>query len=466
MRPSHRPAGILGFTLVWAGQIVSVLASSATSFALTLWAYQTTGSATALGVISMSFLIPYLVLAPIAGVMVDRYNRKLMMMVSDIAAAAGTVAILILHATGGLEIWHLYLTAVLIGLGNTFQWPSYSAAISTMVPKEHLQRANGMMTLVESGPGVVAPILAGALYPIVGLAGILILDIATFAVAIGVLAFVRIPTPARSADGTAAQGRFLREAVYGFGYIFQRKGLLKLLVFFTVLNCFNGVWALASPFVLARTGNQSATLGAVMSACAIGGVASGLLLAVWGGFRRRMASIFVGEIIFGLVGITLFGLGRGLSIWIPAAAVGTMAVSLSNGAALAILQAKVSPDIQGRVFSARRLFSWSVTPITPVVYGVLADYVAEPAMAAGTGLARAFGWLVGTTPGSGMALLFTGAGLAYVLVALFVLFFVRDVRRLESAWPDHDAACAAPPNAERGETGDTAYTPRLERSDR
>jgi len=430
---------MLGFTLVWAGQLVSVLASSATSFALTLWAYQTTGSATALGVISTSFLIPYLVLAPIAGVMVDRYNRRLMMMMSDVAAAAGTIAILVLHATGGLAIWHLYLTAVVIGLGNTFQWPSYSAAISTMLPKEHHQRANGMMTLVESGPGVVAPLLAGALYPLIGLTGILLLDISTFAFAVGVLAFVRIPTPPPSPEGAAARSHFLREAVFGFKYIFERKSLTKLLVFFTALNCWNGVWVLASPFVLARTGNHSASLGIVMSACALGGVAAGLILAAWGGFRRRLTSIFVGEMVFGLVGITLFGFGRSLAWWIPTAALGTMAISVSNGAALAILQSKVPPDLQGRVFSARRLFSWSVTPITPIIYGALADYVAEPAMTSDSWLSRALGWLVGTTPGAGMGLLFVIAGLAYVGICLFVLFCVPDVKNLEDILPDAGA---------------------------
>lgn len=438
MNPRRLSSGMLGFTFVWAGQLVSVLASSATSFALTLWAYQTTGSATALGVISTSFLIPYLVLSPIAGVMVDRYNRKLMMMVSDIAAAAGTLAILVLHATGGLAIWHLYMTAVLIGLGNTFQWPSYSAAISTMLPKEHHQRANGMMTLVESGPSIAAPILAGALYPVVGLTGILVLDIATFAFAIGVLSFVHIPTPPPSAEGGKARNHFLRDAIFGFRYIFARKGLLKLLVFFIALNCFNGVWVLASPYILARTGNDSAALGALMSACALGGVASGLFLAAWGGFKRRMTSIFVGEVSFGFFGIFLFGFGRSLAWWIPTAALGATANALSNGAALAILQAKVPADLQGRVFSARRLISWSVTPITPIVYGALADFVAEPAMASDSWLARAFGWVVGAGPGGGMGLLFIVAGLAYVAISLFVLFYVPDVKNLEDVLPDAD----------------------------
>ncbi len=434
---------MIGFTFVWIGQLVSVLASSATSFALTIWAYQTTGSATALGILSTSFLIPFLVLSPIAGAMVDRYNRKLMMMVSDVAAAVATIAVLVLHTTGGLAIWHLYVTTILLGLGNTFQWPAYSAAISTMVPKEQYQRASGMMGLVDSGPGVLAPVLAGALYPIVGLTGILVLDIATFVLAVSVLLVVRIPTPAPSAEGAAARGHLLREALYGFKYIFARKSLLGLALFFATLNFAAGM-GLVTPFILARTGNQSASLGAVMSAAALGGVAGGLLVSTWGGFKRKMTNIFVGEFLFGFLGFFLFGFGRSLAFWIPTAALGSLAVCLSNSAAQAIWQAKVPADLQGRVFSARRLIAFSFLPITPVVAGALADYVTEPAMTSSTGLAHAFGWMLGTSPGSGLGLQYVLAGAAYCLTCLVVFFFVPAVRHLDERVPDHDAGRAEP----------------------
>ncbi len=164
-----KPGGMAGFTLVWAGQLVSVLASQMSFFAITIWAYQKTGSATALGGLEAAFLLPFLLISPVAGVMVDRYNRKLMMMVSDLAAVSATAAVLILLATGSLEIWHLYVVHVFNGLGNTFQWPAYSAAISTMVPKDKYSRANGMMSLVDSGPAVLAPMLAGVLLPLIGL---------------------------------------------------------------------------------------------------------------------------------------------------------------------------------------------------------------------------------------------------------------------------------------------------------
>jgi DHA3 family macrolide efflux protein-like MFS transporter len=431
--------GMPGFTLVWAGQLVSVLASSMTSFALTIWAYQETGSATALGGVTTAFTLPFLLLAPIAGAMVDRYNRKLMMMVSDLAAVSATAGILAFHASGTLQIWHLYGAAAVMGLGNTFQWPAYSAAISTMLPKEQYSRANGMMSLVESGPGVLAPMLAGALLPLVGLAGILGLDVATFFLAIGALLAVHVPQPGRTAEGQAGRGHLLRESLYGFQYILARRSLLGLLLFFLTLNLIIGMaFGVLAPFVLSRTENSSTSLGAVQSAWAVGAVAGGLLIGIWGGFRRRMTSIFVGETCTGLLGLILFGLGRNLWSWMAAAGLGAVFMPFTNGPSQAIWQAKVAPDVQGRVFSARRLIAWSMGPITPLIAGALADYVTEPAMRSSGWLARTFGGLVGTGPGSGMAVQFLLAGVAYVGVVAAFYFFVPAVRNLEDLLPDHD----------------------------
>ena len=166
MSKSAKPSGMFGFGVVWLGQIISVLASSMTTFGMTLWMYKQTESATAMGMMQVAFITPFLLLSPIAGAMVDRYNRKLMMMLSDLGAVLSTTAILILYSSGSLEFWHLYIAAVINGLGNTFQWPAYSAAISTMIPKEQYGRANGLMSLMEAGPGVLAPMLAGALLAI------------------------------------------------------------------------------------------------------------------------------------------------------------------------------------------------------------------------------------------------------------------------------------------------------------
>ena len=388
---------------------------------------------------STSFILPFLLISPIAGAMVDRYNRKLMMMVSDLGAVTATTGILIIQLTGHLELWHLYVAAVINGLANTFQWPAYSAAISTMVPKEKYSRANGMMSLIESGPSVFSPMLAGALLPIVGLTGILILDIGTFLVAISTLLLVHVPQPVRTAEGQAGKGSLLKEAAYGFRYILARRGLLGLLAFFLVQNFLMGMGAsVFAPFILSRTGNNSVALGAAQSAWAVGAVAGGVLLSLWDGFKRRMRSILIGEFCLGLFGLLLFGLGRSLEHWMAAAALGAVFMPLTNGASQAIWQAKVAPDVQGRVFSARRMIAWMMDPVTPILAGALADYVTEPFMRSRSAQALSLGLLVGQGPGSGIALQFVFAGVLSVLVVLAVYLFVPVVRNLEDLLPDHD----------------------------
>src|SRR5512137_2698564 len=154
--------------------------------------------------------------------MVDRYNRKLMMMVSDIGAGLATVALLALLLLGWLQIWHLYIVMLFQGLGNAFQTPAYLAAISSMLPKEQYGRANGMLSLIDSGPGILAPMLAGALLGIIHLHGILIIDVVTFGLAILILLFVSIPQPARTQASQTGGGGILKQALYGLQYIRAR----------------------------------------------------------------------------------------------------------------------------------------------------------------------------------------------------------------------------------------------------
>ena len=427
-----------GFTLVWLGQLVSVLATNMSGFALTIWAFQATGSATILGIVQLSFTLPFLLISPFAGAMVDRYNRKLMMMVSDLGAVLATSVVLILNSAGALQIWHLYIANAIFGLCNSFQWPAYSAAISTMVPKTQYDRANGMMSLIESGPAVFSPILAGALLPLIKLTGILTIDVVTFFVAIGALLLVHVPQPALTEEGQAGKGSLLKEAAYGFKYIFVRRSLLSLLLVILCLNLMGGFsQSLTAPMVLLRTNNNSATLGIVESAFAIGGVVGGLIVSAWGGFKKRIRGMLIGWSAYAFLGLILFGLGRNLTVWIPVALLSAVTFPLTQSASNAIWQAKVAPDIQGRVFSARRLIAWLVDPIMPVVSGLIADNALEPAMQTQVGLGNAFGWLVGNEPGSGMSLQFIISGLLYIMV-IFVAFFIPAVRNVETILPDHD----------------------------
>lgn len=434
--------GMKGFLLIWIGQLVSILTSSMSSFALTIWMYEQTGSATAMGLMQVFFITPFLIMSPIAGVLVDRYNRKMMMAVSDVASFIATSVILILNATGHLEFWHLYVTAILYGVGNTFQWPAYSAVIATMVSKEQLGRANGLMSLMEAGPNVVAPLLAGALLPILGLTGILTLDVVTFIFALVTLLFVFIPQPAVSVEGQKSQGGFLKEAVFGFQYIFKRPSLLGMQALLMGVNLFFGIGSIViAPLVLTRTGNDSIAYGTVQTAGAIGAVVGAVIMSAWGGFKKRVNGLLLGMSIPGILGLTLFGLGRGVPVWILAMVMMNIVHPLTNASNQAIWQSKVPHDLQGRVFSARRLIAWLVTPITPIIGGTLADYVLEPAMQSQGGLASIFGGLVGTSAGSGMSLLMIFCGICATLVGLSG-YLIPNVRNVETLLPDADQQIA------------------------
>ena len=441
-----RPSGMFGFIIVWLGQIISVLASAMSQFGLTIWMYEQTQSATALGLMQVFFITPFLIISPIAGVMVDRHNRKTMMMVSDLMAGIATTLILVFQYFGILEFWHMYFASIIYGLGMAFQWPAYSAAISTMVPKEQYGRANGMMSLIEAGPGVVAPLLAGMLLPVIGLTGILFFDVATFLLAIGALSIVYIPQPQRTLEGEQGRGSIWKEASYGFKYIFARPSLLGLQLTFFIGNLFSGIsFTLLAPMVLSRTANDSVILGSVLTSGAVGGLIGGIAMSTWGGFKRRVHGVLVGWMITG-IGIAILGLVGGLPIWITGMVVSSIIIPLLNGSNQAIWQSKVAPDVQGRVFSARRLIAWFTNPISPIIAGTLADFVLEPQMRTTSVLSETFGGLVGTGPGAGMGLIMFFCGLLCIFVGA-AGYFIPAIHNAETILPDHDELAKAEPEA-------------------
>ena len=387
-------------------------------------------------------MVPMVVLSPVVGVLVDRSNRKLMMMVSDLAAALTTVLVLVLYSLGQLQIWHLYITATIAGIFQGFQWPAYSAAISVMLPKEQYARANGMIDLAGNASGILAPLLAGALIGPLGLRGLLIIDLCAAAVAVGTLFFVHIPQPTVSQAGREGQGSFFKEAAYGFRYIFARPSLLGLQIVFLVGNFFTATaFAVLAPMILARSGSNAIVFGSVQTAGAIGGVAGGLLLSAWGGFKRRIHGVLLGWFCSGLLGFVVMGLGQSLPVWIVGMVAMNLVIPILNGSNQAIWQAKVAPDVQGRVFATRRLIAWIVSPLSRLIAGPLVDQLLEPAMSEGGSLIGLFGPLVGTGAGSGMGLLFAVTGLCAAVVGLggYLFPFIRNV---ETIIPDHDVPAA------------------------
>jgi len=358
--------------------------------------------------------------------------------VSDLAAGATTIVVLLLVWTGNLEVWHLYITNAINGAFQTLQWPAYSAAISMMVPKAQYGRASGLVMLAESGSNIFAPIMAGAMLGFVGLQGILLIDVVTFLFAVGTLLFIFVPDPPRTVEGQQGQGNFWRESAYGFVYIWRRPSLLGLQIVFFIGNFFATLaFTALAAMILYRT-NQNAQLFAwIMSAGAIGGVLGGLLMSAWGGPKPRVHGVLGGWILSGLVGMVLMGVGQSWPVWALASFLGNLLVPIINGSNQAIWQAKVAPDVQGRVFSVRRLIAWAVIPLANLLVIPLTDGWLEPAMRAGGSLVAQYAWLVGSGPGAGIALLFVFTGLAAALVGVSGYLFPI-VRRAESLLPDHD----------------------------
>jgi len=416
-----------------------------TRFALTIWVWQKTGHATALALVAVFSFGPAIVFSPIAGAIVDRVSRKRMMIVSDLGAGLATVALLILYSTGHLQIWHLWAAGFFASAFESFEFPAYSAAITTMVEKKQYTRANAMLAMVESASSIIAPALAGALLPVLRINGIMLIDITTCLFAIGTLLFVIIPNPTETAIGRESRGSLLQESVFGFRYIFSNSSLLSLLLIFFATNLIFGLaMVLFAPMILARTASNTLILGTTEMMLGVGGVVGGLVIVAWGGFKKRIHGVLLGLILMSTFGLVIIGLGQDIRVWAVGAFLAMFFMPLVNGSSQAIWQAKVSPDIQGKVFATRRLIAQISSPVAMVLGGRLADVVFEPAMASSGTFTRLFQPLVGSGTGAGMALLFVFSGILGALVGL-TGYLVPAVRQVETRLPDYDAPGLASP---------------------
>jgi DHA3 family macrolide efflux protein-like MFS transporter len=432
-------SSLRGFVVVWLGQVVSLLGSAMTWFALTLWAYELTEKATALALLSLFAFGPTILLSPVAGALVDRWNRKVVLILSDLAAGLATLVVLLLHGTDSLHLWHLFVIGFIAGSFQAFEYPAYAASITMMVPKEQYARASGMLEMAWAASSVLAPLMAGVLLGVIGLTGIMIIDVVTFVFAIGALLLVSIPQPPKSDEGLKGQGTIWKESLYGFRYIWERPSLLALQLQFAVGNLFDfSGFVLFAPMILARTGSNEIVLGSIQSAGAIGGVLGGALLTVWGGTKRRIHGVLIGWALSSL-GLLLMGLGRGLVLWMLAAFIYAFFEPIVNGSDRAIWQSKVAPDVQGRVFATQLLLSQITIPIAMLLAGPLADHVFEPAMMPGGSMVGTFGRLFGVGPGAGMALMISIAGVVGMVLPLLG-YAIRDVREVETILPDYDGA--------------------------
>jgi DHA3 family macrolide efflux protein-like MFS transporter len=286
--------------------------------------------------------------------------------------------------------------------------------------------------------------MAAALLGVIGLGGILTIDLVTLSIAILTLLLVRVPQPPVSQTGLESRGSLWKEMAYGFSFILKRPSLLGLQIVFLVGNFFFSIaYTLFAPMILARTGNNELALGTINSVGAIGGVVGGSVLSVWGGPKRKVHGVLAG---WGLSGffVMLVGLGRGIPVWTAAVFLNYFINPFLNGSNQTIWQSKVAPDVQGKVFATRRMIAWLSMPLASLVAGPLADKVMEPAMLTGGSLAPLFGDWVGVGKGAGMSLTILFIGVIIMLVG-FSGYALPILRNAETLLPDHDLAPAGEP---------------------
>lgn len=419
------------FWTVWVGQLISQVGTAMTGFAVTIWVYQESGSVTRLAIMLLAVNLPGIVLAPTAGVTVDRLNRRTVMLIADSVAGLGSLSLAMLFFSDSLVYWQILPIVAVSSAASAFQEPAYRAAIPTIVPKAHLGRANGLSELGPAVGTLVAPAIAGGLLLTVGLGAVLAVDFATFTVAAVTLAIVRFPDV--RVPG-AVQRSMWNEFREGIDYLRDRRGLLGILFMAAGLNFVltfaNVLWI---PVFLAFM--NEAALGVVMASIGGAMVVGSLVMGAWGGPKRRVRGMLALMAIGGL-GLIIAGLRPDPVIAVGGSLLLMLVVPIVNGTSQTLWQTKVAPALQGRVFSARRMIASSVTPIAFVAAGPVADGLFEPLLVPGGALADSMIgeiWTTGT--GRGSALLVSVVGAAVILIAT-IAWSVPAIRNLETDIPD------------------------------
>ncbi len=425
--------GMTTFILVAVGQIVSVTGSSLTGFALGAWVYQETHSTTLFSLILLFTVLPSLLFAPLAGALVDRWDRRIVMVAADSGAAVCTALLMLLIHNGWLEIWHIYVIMGFNSLFRALQVPAYTASVSLLVPREQLGRANGVMQLEGASAYLLSPILAGWLLDQVGIVNVMLIDLATFFFAVIIVLSVQFPKPVVKDKDTSARSSLWQEMAVGWQFISKRAGFLGLMILFGLGNYANNMTdTLMPPMLLERS--SPTILGSVLSTGGLGMLVGTLLMSAWGGPKKRIYSVLIFKTLAGLA-IMAIGLFRSIPLIALATFFYYLPFPLVNGSDQAIWQSKVPPELQGRVLSIRRMLSRSMIPLAYLTAGPLSDKVFKPLLSANGPLALSLGQIFGVGPSRGIGLLIFLMGEIIVVLTLAAASDPR-VRNIEEELPD------------------------------
>lgn len=423
-------------------QTLSLIGSRISSLALGIWVYSQTGSATPLTLVAFFAAIPAVFAGSLSGVLADRWDRRYVMIISDAGQAVGTLLLLVSFLSGAFELWHLYVVTLIQSVFSVFQYPAFQASVTMLIPEDQRERANAIQQMTGPMAGIIAPAIAGVIYAAVGVTGAIMVDLATFLAAAAIIVFIRIPRPAVSAEGEQHRKSVIGDMLTGMRFLYSKRMLFWVTMQIALVNfLLGGTFALATPYLLARTGDE-ATLGVLIAIFNAGAIVGGIIIGVWGGTRPRIHTIMGGIIAAG-IGLMLVGMGQapvalGIALFLM-----MLPLPMINASATSLMQVKIPPDLQGRVFAVIGQLSTILTPLSYLIIGPLADQVFEPGVNHPAWATVAP--LVGDGVGAGMGLLMVIGGALTALTTLLV-YALPAVRHAEANMPDY-AAMAAPSGA-------------------
>lgn len=420
--------GFKKFIVLWLSQGISQLGSSMTAFALVLWAYERSGSAFLVSMLSFCNYVPYILVSMFSGAFVDRHSKKKVMLFSDTAAAAGTLAVLLIFASGQLSLYHIYIVNAVVGITTAFQQPAAAVAAGRLVPKDKISNMSGMNSFSENLVIVLSPMIAAACYAAGGLSTVLVVDIASFTAAfLLLLFFIHIPENIETGERVSPFSGMSE----GFAFLKKEKGILYIMLVMSLVNFFSRLTYenILSPMVLARSGGDSIALGIVNAFMGMGGIAGGIIVSLKKESRHTASTIFIATALSFMFGDLVMAAGRNTTGWSIAAVGASLPIPFIMAGQNTILYRRVPGEMQGRVFAVRSAVQYGTVPLGIILGGFLADYVFEPLMRSGSEFAGALSHIVGSGAGCGMAVMFLCTGVCGFAVSMLALTN-REIRRL------------------------------------
>jgi MFS family permease len=407
-----------------------------TAFAVGIWVYEQTGDVTPLTLAATFAVIPAIFTTGFAGVITDRWDRRYLMILADLGQAVATLLLLISIGTDSFQLWHLYVVSAVEAIFGSFQFPAFMASVTMLIPDKHRDRANALQQLTGPISGIIAPIIAALILSAVNVTGVMAIDLITFLVAVGVVLTVHIPRPAETAEGAAAKKESIwKEMAVGFQYLWSKRTLFFFAIYGTLINYpMRIIMILVTPYILSRT-DSKVWLGTLSGVMSTGALIGGIIFSIRGGAKSRIKTMVFALIIMGIF-VTFYGLGRTPIVLGIAIFLAMLPISAVDASLFSLLQVKIPPDLQGRVFSVIFQMVMLLRPAAFITAGLLADHVFETAV--GTSSWDVFAPFVGNEAGAGMGLLIALSGISIVVMTA-IFYAIPSMRHLEENLPNYEA---------------------------